>query len=44
MNGTKLVPHRPLVAAFAALALLAAGAVAAWTVAIAQTHQHQHGA
>src|SRR5262249_61480159 len=44
MNGTKLVPHRPLVVALAALALLVTGAVAAWTVAIAQTHQHQHGA
>ena len=44
MNEGKLVPHRPLVVALAALALLATGAVAAWTVATAQTHQHQHGA
>src|SRR5215813_4830738 len=44
MNGGKLVPHRPLVVALAALALLAAGAMAAWTVATAQTHQHQHSA
>src|SRR5215468_5495345 len=44
MNGRKLVPHRALVVALAALALLAAGAMAAWTVATAQTHQHQHGA
>ena len=44
MNGGKLVSHRPLVVALAALALLAAGAMAAWTVATAQTHQHQHAA
>ena len=43
MNGRKLVSHRPLVVALAALALFAAGAMAAWRVATAQTHQHQHG-
>lgn len=35
---------RPLVVVLAAAALLATGAVAAWTVATAQTHQHQHDA
>jgi len=35
--------RRPFLAALAAVTLLAAGAVAAWTVATAQTHQHQHG-
>ena len=44
MNGRKLVSHRPLVIALAALALFGAGAMAAWRVATAQTHQHQHGA
>lgn len=36
-------PRRHLLAAtLAAVALVAAGAAAAWTVATAQTHQHQH--
>jgi hypothetical protein len=35
---------RSFFAALAAAALLAAGGAAAWTVATAQTHQHQHGA
>src|SRR5262249_48823883 len=44
MNGGKLVPYRPLAVSLAALALLVTGAVAAWTVAIAQTNHHQQGA
>src|SRR5262249_58074190 len=44
MTGPKLVSHRTLVVALAALALFGAGAMAAWRVATAQTHQHQHGA
>src|SRR5262245_17068037 len=35
--------RRPLLMALCAAALLATGA-AAWTLAVAQTHQHQHGA
>ena len=35
---------RVLVIALGAVVLLATGAVAAWTVATAQVHQHQHGA
>lgn len=35
---------RALVIALGAVVLLATGAVAAWTVATAQVHQHQHGA
>ena len=34
--------RRPFLAALAAVTLLAGGAAAAWTVATAQTHQHQH--
>ena len=44
MTRGKTSLRRPLFAALVATALLAAGAVAAWTVATAQTHQHQHGA
>jgi len=36
--------RRPVLAALAATALVAGGAAAAWTVATAQTHQHQHAA
>jgi hypothetical protein len=35
---------RALVIALGAVVVLATGAVAAWTVATAQMHQHQHGA
>jgi hypothetical protein len=40
MTRDKTSRRRPLLAALAAAALLAGGAVAAWTVATAQTHQH----
>jgi hypothetical protein len=40
----KTLRRRPLFGALVAAALFAGGAVAAWTVATAQTQQHQHGA
>ena len=44
MTRTKRLVRRPLLMALSAAALLATGAAAAWTLAVAQTHQHQHGA
>jgi hypothetical protein len=44
MTGEKTLRRRPLFASLAAAALLAWGAAAAWTVATAQTQQHQHAA
>ena len=44
MTSAKTSLRHPLCAALAAAALVAAGAAAAWTVATAQTHQHQQAA
>jgi hypothetical protein len=44
MTWTKIPLGRTLLMVLSAAALLAVGALAAWTVATAQTHQHQHGA